>query len=127
MKGEKDMNDNFNDLLKKFKTIARKRWIEGISNGHGNIGLTFEQEIGKNIDTNYTPDYKGIEIKCTTRFSRFPISLFSVAFDGPTDKEIIRLNNKYDKYDKEFTNKKTLIRKIRVNEMSDIDDKFFLA
>ena len=94
------MNNNFNDLIKKFKIIAKKKWIKSYYKGHGNIGLTFEKELDKKIDTNYSPDYNGIEIKCTTRFSRFPISLFSIAFDGPTNKEIIRINEKYGNFDK---------------------------
>ena len=121
------MNKNFEELLSQFKTIARKRWIKGISNGHGNIGLTFENELGKKIDTKYTPDYKNIELKCTTRFSRFPISLFSIAFDGPTNNEIIRLNETYGSYDSDFTDKKTLIRKIRVDELSLLNYNYHLS
>ncbi|MBQ3021153.1 MAG: hypothetical protein IJD92_02875 [Bacilli bacterium] len=121
------MKGNFEGLLKKFKLIAKKRWIEGVTLGNGNIGLTFEKEIGKKIDTNYTPDYEDIEIKCTTRYSRFPISLFSLAIDGPSNKEIIRLNQTYGNYDKDFKEKKTLIRKIRVNELSDLNKKYYLS
>ena len=121
------MNKNFEELLKQFKIIARKKWIKGISSGHGNIGLTFENELGKKIDTNYTPDYNNIELKCTTRFSRFPISLFSLAFDGPTDSEIIRLNETYGSYDSDFTDKKTLIRKIRVGELSLLNQNYYLS
>jgi len=121
------MNKDFNMLLKEFKSIARKKWIKGISNGHGNIGLTFENELGKKVDTNYTPDYNNIELKCTTRFSRFPVSLFSLAFDGPTDKEIIRLNEAYGSYDDDFTDKKTLIRKIRINELSLLNSNYYLS
>ena len=51
-------------LLKQFKIIARKKWIESVANGHGNIGLTFEHEIGKKFDSNYTPDFIDIKIKC---------------------------------------------------------------
>ena len=121
------MNKNFEHLLKQFKIISKKRWIKGISNGHGNVGLTFENELGKKIDTNYTPDYNNIELKCTTRFSRFPVSLFSVAFDGPSDNEIIRLNETYGSYDSEFTDKKTLIRKIRVGELSLLNNNYYLS
>ena len=111
------MNNNHKDLIEQFKKIAKKRWINGIGSGHGNIGLTFENELGKKVDSNFLPDYKGIEIKCTTRYSQYPISLFSVAFDGPTDKEIIRLNEKYGSFDKDFENKKSLLQKLRYNEI----------
>ena len=121
------MNKNFNDLIDKFKIISKKKWIKSYYKGHGTIGLTFEKELGKKIDTNYLPDYNGIEIKCTTRFSRFPISLFSIAFDGPTNKEIIRINEKYGNFDKDFPEKKTLIRKIRCNELSKLKNNFYLS
>lgn len=121
------MNKNFGILLREFKTIAKKRWIKGVSNGHGNIGLTFENELGKKVDTNYSPDYNDIELKCTTRFSRFPVTLFSLAFDGPTDTEIIRLNETYGSYDSDFSNKKTLIRKIRVGELSLLKNNYYLS
>ena len=121
------MNKNFNDLIDKFKIISKKKWIKSYYKGHGTIGLTFEKELGKKIDTNYLPDYNGIEIKCTTRFSRFPISLFSIAFDGPTNKEIIRINEKYGNFDKDFPEKKTLIRKVRCNELSKLKNNFYLS
>lgn len=121
------MNKNFKELVAIFKKIARKKWIKSVTKGHGNIGLTFEKELEKNVDTNYTPDYKDIEIKCTTRFSRYPISLFSIAFDGPTDKEIIRINEKYGSFDKYFYDKKTLIRKLRCNELSILESNFYLS
>lgn len=121
------MNKNFNDLIKNFKVIAKKKWIKSPYKGHGTIGLTFEKELGKKIDTNYLPDYNGIEIKCTTRFSRFPISLFSIAFDGPTNKEIIRINEKYGNFDKDFPEKKTLIRKIRCKKLSLLKNNYYLS
>lgn len=121
------MDNDFNELREKFKFIAKKKWIKSVAKGHGNIGLTFEKEIGKKIDTDYTPDYKSIEIKCTSRYSRYPISLFSVAFDGPTDKEIVRLNTLYGSYDKNFSDKKTLIRKIRCNELSYLENGYYLS
>lgn len=121
------MDKDFNELREKFKLIAKKKWIKSVTKGHGNIGLTFEKEIGKKIDTDYTPDYKSIEIKCTSRYSRYPISLFSIAFDGPTDNEIVRLNTLYGSYNKDFPDKKTLIRKIRCNELSLLESGYYLS
>lgn len=121
------MNKDFNNLINEFRKIARKKWIKSPYKGHGTIGLTLEKELGKEIDSDYLPDYNGIEIKCTTRFSRFPVSLFSIAFDGPTDKEIIRLNKTYGNYDKDFPEKKTLIRKIRCNEFSLLKNNYYLS
>ena len=54
------MDANFKKLLNDFKNICDKKWIPSMTNGHGSIGLTFEHELGKKVDTNYTPDYEGI-------------------------------------------------------------------
>ena len=44
----------------------------------------------------FFPDYYGIEIKCTTRFSNYPISLFSLAFDGTYLYQMNLLLQKYE-------------------------------
>ncbi|MBQ9181142.1 MAG: MvaI/BcnI restriction endonuclease family protein [Bacilli bacterium] len=90
------------------KKIARKGYVKSSANGLGAIGLTFEHLLGKENDSMYFPDYYGIEIKCSSRFSRYPISLFSCAFDGPTFPEINRLIEKYGYFDKDFKDKKAL-------------------
>jgi len=121
------MNDNFNELLNKFKNICDKKWIPSVSNGHGTIGLTFEHELGKKVDTEYTPDYKDIEIKCSTRYSRHNITLFSIAFDGPSKKEIIRLNDNYGSADNDFPEKKTLMKTINSNRLSQLKSGYYLS
>lgn len=121
------MDKNFKDLLNKFKNICDKKWIPSVSNGHGTIGLTFEHELGKKVDTNYTPDYKDIEIKCSTRYSRHNITLFSIAFDGPSKKEIIRLNDNYGSADTDFPDKKTLMKTFNSNHLSQIKSGYYLS
>ena len=56
----------------------------------------------------YFPDYKGIEIKCTQRFSRYPITLFSLSFDGPSLFEMNEILKKYGKNDFFYKDKKQL-------------------
>ena len=63
-------------LKEKFDIIYKKGWIKAICGGHGAIGLTFESELNKDLDSNYFPDFYGLEIKCTSRFSKYPYSLF---------------------------------------------------
>lgn len=121
------MNHNFKSLLKEFIIISNKGWIKSISNGHGTVGLTFENELGKKVDTDYNPDYKDIEIKCSTRYSRHNISLFSIAFDGPSNKEIIRLNDNYGIPDIDFPEKKTLIKTINASNLSELKNGYFLS
>ena len=121
------MNENINVLIKQFTKISRKRWIHSTGNGHGNVGMTFEHELGKKLDDKYLPDYLGIEIKTTTRFSRFPISLFSVSFENRDENypEIKRLIEHYGHYDSDIPDKKVLFKKIRCNKKSSLINNRF--
>lgn len=131
------MDKNSLKLIEKFKTIASKRWIPSVSNSWGSIGLTFEKELEKAPDSTYNPDYLDIEIKCYSRFSKYPLYLFTVAFDGPNFNEIDRIVNLYGWYDKDFPDKKIVFRKIngegypdKYNFKFDIDyknEKIFLC
>ena len=99
------MNKSYEDLIENFKSISKKKWIKGINNFSNSVGLTFETLIHKKADSMFFPDYKGIEIKCTQRFSRYPINLFSSAFDGPSFYEMNRLLNTYGKVDTIYKNR----------------------
>ena len=78
------MDKNFKSLIFKFKDINKNGYIKGINNNLINsAGLTLENLLNKKADSLFLPDYRDIEIKCTQRFSRYPISLFSLSFDGP--------------------------------------------
>lgn len=112
-------------LINEFAKISRKRWIKGINNTTNGVGLTFENQIGKQADSMFFPDYKGIEIKCTQRFSRYPITLFSTSFDGPSFYEMNRLLQKYGKQDKTYNNKKTLIKNLKYNQKVLVNDKYY--
>ena len=117
-------NDNKN-LIDTFKLIAKKRYIKGVNMYSNSIGLTFEKELNKKADSMYFPDFYGIEIKCTGRFSRYPISLFTAAFDGPTFPEIDRLLNNYGYYDKDFKDKKVLFANLNCH-ISKLFNKNFI-
>lgn len=93
------MNESCKNLLKEFNSISKTRWVKGINNFTNSAGLTFESLLNKKADSMYFPDYQGIEIKCTQRFSRYPITLFTSAFDGPSLYEINRILTEYGKYD----------------------------
>lgn len=95
-------------LIKEFNDISKKGWIKSINMGTGSVGLTFEREICKNLDSTFFPDFRNIEIKCTTRFSKFPISLFSCAFEGPSFPEINRVVELYGYNHYKYFDKKVL-------------------
>ena len=106
------MKKEYKDLLNEFKRISRKKWIKSISKSHGSVGNTFENELKKKPDSLYFPDYEGIELKCTTKYSRYPLYLFTLAFDGPTFPEINRLIDLYGYPDKNYPDKKVIFAKI---------------
>lgn len=102
------MAADFKRLIEEFKRISSQKWIPSMNIGTGSVGLTFENELKKSPDSMFFPDYNGIELKCTTRFSRFPFSLFSIAFDGPTYPEINRIVELYGYSDYKFYGNKIL-------------------
>ncbi len=129
----------YNELIKEFKLICNKRWIKGINKFTNSVGLTFEALMKKNADSMYFTDYKGIEIKCTQRFSRYPITLFTLAFDGPSLFETNEILKKYGKNDYIYIDKKQLNatlsckNKVLINkkyyfklEVSDIEKRIYL-
>lgn len=81
--------------------------------------------LNKDEDNLLFSDYQGIEIKYSQRYSRYPISLFSMAFDGPSFYETNRFLEKYGKIDLKYQNKKLLQGEIKVNEYSLINGKYF--
>ena len=102
------MDENIQKLLNEFITISKKGWVKSVNHGTGSVGLTFERELNKNPDSLFFPDYYGTEIKCTTRYSGYPISLFTIAFDGPSFPEIQRIVEEYGYFDCIFKDKKIL-------------------
>jgi len=89
------MDNNIKVLLEKFDKINKKGWIEGVNKSPSSVGLTFERELDKKIDTLSEPDFEDIEIKCTQRYSNFPITLLSKIFDGPRKYETNHIYLKY--------------------------------
>lgn len=120
------LNDEVNNLIEQFHIIANKKWIKSVNKGLGSIGYTFEKELDKSPDSLYFPDYYGTEIKCTGRYSRYPITLFTVAFDGPTFPEINRIVDKYGYPDTTFPEKKVLFANVGCIEKSILPSKYQL-
>ena len=114
------MTENESSLIKDFQRINKSGWIPSVSGSWGAVGLTFEKEINKKVDATFFPDFKDIEIKCSTRYSNYPLFLFTIAFDGPTFPEINRLIEKYGWEDKNYKEKKVLFINVNCKELSEI-------
>ena len=107
--GGDNLSENMQRLLQEFRRINAKGFIKGVSNSTGSIGITFEKELGNNENNLALPDYKDIEIKCSGYYNAiYPITLFSLSFDGPSENEMIRLVNTYGHYDKTFKKRKVI-------------------
>ncbi len=115
------------NLINEFKKITVQKWIKGINQGTNSGGMTFESLIRKKPDSIFFPDYKGIEVKCTQRFSRFPISLFSITFDGPRLFELNYILQKYGKKDYEFGTAKTICENLKVGEKVLVEKKYLFS
>ncbi len=120
------MEKEFNDLIEKFKKINKMGYTKGINNNLNNsAGHTLEKCLDKKADSMFFPDYEGIEVKCTQRFSRYNISLFSLSFDGPRLFESNYLLEKYGMNDDIYTNNKKLIVNLKVNKKVLVYDKYY--
>ena len=120
------MEKDFDNIIKKFYEINKKGYIKGINeNINNSFGLTLEYLLKKKPDSLFFPDYNNIEIKTTQRFSHYPVSLFSIAFDGPEAFESNALLEKYGKNDNVFKNKKILITNLKCNHKILVNNKYY--
>ncbi|MDO4963415.1 MAG: MvaI/BcnI family restriction endonuclease [bacterium] len=113
------------ELIKQFYIISNKKWIKGINNLTNSVGLTFESLLNKCQDSLFFPDYFGIEIKCTQRFSHYPITLFSCSFDGKYLYQMNELLIKYGTQDLIYKERKILISKLSYQNKTLVNGKYF--
>lgn len=59
------LSDTANELLEKLILISRKGFIPTVTNGDTGVGMTLESELGILANSSQSPDYKGIELKCS--------------------------------------------------------------
>lgn len=119
------MEEEFKKIIDKFIEINKKGYVLGVNNENNSAGLTFERLLGKAPDSIFFPDYNGVEIKTTCRFSRYNIGLFSLAFDGPDLFESNYLLKKYGYYDKEFIDNKKLIVNLKMNKKVLVNNRYY--
>ena len=120
------MKKEFDEIIKKFYEINKKGYIKGINeNLNNSCGMTLENILNKNPDSMFFPDYNGIEIKTTQRFSRYPVSLFSLAFDGPEPFECNYILENYGKKDFKFKDKKILLTTLEVDKKILVNNKYY--
>lgn len=119
------MDENFNELITKFKEINNMKYVKGVNNLPNSVGLTFEKLLGKKADSLFFPDFKNIEIKTTCRFSHYPVGLFTSSFDGPEVFEANYLLQNYGVTDKKYRDKKILITPLKIDKKILINKKYY--
>lgn len=119
------MKNNLIELLQKFHKITIKRWIKGVNNDVSGVGLTLEKELGKDVDSDMFPDFRNIEIKCSQRYSGYPIGLFNKSLDGPRLFETNYIVNKYGNDYHEDSDKKYLFVNLEHAKKVLVYDKYY--
>ncbi|TAA71930.1 MvaI/BcnI family restriction endonuclease [Planococcus salinarum] len=64
LKDEKEITP-LDELMELFENVSAQGFIENKKDGDTGIGFTFETLLGIKSNSSKTPDYKGIEIKCS--------------------------------------------------------------
>ena len=119
------MYENMKKLKEEFIKIREKGWINGVSNGFGNGGRTFEYLLGKKeADDLPVADYNGIEIKTRAYNSQYKMSLFSTVPDGPELFEIKRIVDTYGFPARELKSANVLFGNVNAKEKSFIGRHF---
>lgn len=118
------MDENIVAFKSKFEEIKSKGWIEASSNGRGNVGITFEKELGLSANRSENPDFKGIEIKTKQSNLYEYVTLFSSSFDGMFPFEMKRISENYGMYDEICQNAKVFFGIMRASEFTIIGKKW---
>ena len=119
------MNNNFKNLLNEFEKIKLKGWIRSNTKSTGAIGITFEKELGLFENNSYHPDFNDIEIKCTNRKAIYPLTLFSISFDGPGTRELLRIVELYGYPDKIFKKQKVLYANLSCKHLHRVYSNYY--
>ena len=115
------MKQTIEELTLKFMEIKKQNWIESSSHGKGNVGITFENLIGKERENFPIADYNGIEIKTSLKHTgRLNLNLFSATFDGPYIYGIQYLKNQYGWSDKELKEYKIFYATISATKLTKV-------
>ena len=119
------MTSNFENLLSNFELIKKRGWICSSTRSTGAIGITFERELGLLENNSFYPDYKDIEIKCSSKKAMYPLTLFSISFDGPGPRELQRIVELYGYPDNTFKNQNVLNINLSIKKTYLIKNKYY--
>lgn len=121
------MNNDINILNDKFLQVKKLNWIKATSKGNGNVGITFENAIGKERENFPIADYNGIEIKTSLNKNTRPyITLFSATPDGPYIFGTQTLKEKYGWTSPKLKGYKVFYARVNGKKLKKINNKHFM-
>lgn len=121
------MNNNIKILNEKFLKVKNLNWIKATSKGNGNVGITFENAIGKERENFPIADYNGIEIKTSLNKNTRPyITLFSATPDGPYIFGTQTLKEKYGWTSPKLKGYKVFYARVNGKKLKKINNKYFM-
>lgn len=116
---------SFYNLKKEFEKINNLKWVKAQSHGMGNVGITFENLLGKERENFPIADYEGIEIKTSIENTkRKYITLFSTSPDGPYLFQTKVLLEKYGRNYNELPLFKKFYARLTANEFNHINNYY---
>ena len=118
------MDNSYIVLLNEFQQIKQKGWICSTSKSTGASGVTFEKELGRDENNSFYPDFRDIEIKCVSKNTMYPLTLFSMSFDGPSTRELNRIVDLYGYPDTTFKDRKVLYTNLNCKRMHLVNEKY---
>ena len=116
---DEKINESIKEIKEKFYEIKKKPFHKSLRKGYGGLGYTFETLIGKDEDTSYEPDYKGIELKTKLGYSKNSLTLFNLASHKIDEKSVYKyLIDNFGHY--KDKNKKVFVNEIYANKLIEI-------
>lgn len=94
------MQENIKKLKYLFMKIRNMELTESLRTGTTGLGFTFETLIGKTEDSDFLPDFNGIEIKTKLGYTKSPITLFTLVPHKHDESSIKYILNNFGYPDK---------------------------
>ena len=98
------MDQNFEDLLKKFKEIRKKGYIKSVTTAKNGCGLTLEHLLNSTGGDFCIPDFKDIELKAIRNYKFADFDLFNASPDGKYVFPAQWIAEKYGYPDRDYKN-----------------------
>ncbi|MBQ2639458.1 MAG: MvaI/BcnI restriction endonuclease family protein [Bacilli bacterium] len=98
------MEKNMQELYNKFIELRNKGYVKSISKNRNSSGITLEYYLETTSGDICIPDFKNIEIKCISVYSKSKINMFSSSPDGCYILPTQYLADNYGYPDNDFKN-----------------------